>query len=134
MFQSESRSWNIKHLIDKTGYMKEAILLIHAFLGCDTVSRIYGISKDKITKFPKLFNICSDFPPMFYDDLSTKLNIQEAGQKLSLGLHNQVNIELLNTLRLKIFMGKFARKFVVNPEQLPPPTDSSKYHFFRVFH
>ena len=33
MFQSESRTSNIHHLIDKTGHMKEAILLIHEFLG-----------------------------------------------------------------------------------------------------
>ena len=49
MFQSKSRTWNIQHLIDKTGQMKEVILLINAFLGCHTVSRIYGIGKDKIS-------------------------------------------------------------------------------------
>ena len=54
MFQSESRTWNIQHLIDKTGHMKESILLTHAFLVCDTVSKSYDISKDKILKPPKV--------------------------------------------------------------------------------
>ena len=31
-------------------------------------------------------------------------------------------------------MEKFARNFVVKPEQLPTTAESSKYHFFRVFH
>ena len=54
MFQSKSRMWNIQHLIDKTGHMKESILLTHAFLGCDTVSKSYSISKGKILKPPKV--------------------------------------------------------------------------------
>ena len=82
MFQSESRTRNIHHLIDKTGHMKEAILLIQAFFGCDAVSRIYGIGKDKITKSPKLVNICCDVAPIFYNHLSSKLDIQEAAEKL----------------------------------------------------
>ena len=28
MFHSESRTWDIQHLIDKTGHLKETILLI----------------------------------------------------------------------------------------------------------
>ena len=67
MFPSESRMWNIQHLIHKTGHMEEVILLIHAFLGCDTVSRICGIGKNRITKSPKLVSICCDGAPIFYD-------------------------------------------------------------------
>ena len=52
------------------------------FFGCDAVSRIYGIGKDKITKSPKLVNICCDVAPIFYNHLSSKLDIQEAAEKL----------------------------------------------------
>ena len=31
-------------------------------------------------------------------------------------------------------MEKVAGKSVVKPELLPPPTDSSKYHIFQIFH
>ena len=65
IFQSESRTWNIQHLIHKTGHMIEVILIIHALLGCEAVFRIYGIGKDKITKSPKLVNICRDVAPIF---------------------------------------------------------------------
>ena len=60
------------------------------FLGCDTVSRIYGIGKDKITTSQK-FLYC-DVAPIFYNHLSPKLDIPEAGKKLLLGLYNRVNI------------------------------------------
>ena len=92
MFQSENRTSSIQHLIDKTGHMKEAILLIYGFLGCDTVSRIYCIGKDKRKKSPKLVNIYCDVASIFYNHLSTELNIQETKEKLLLGIHNRVNI------------------------------------------
>lgn len=82
IFQSENKTSNIQHLIDKTGHIKELILLIHAFLGCETVFRIYSIGKDKITKSPKLVNICFDVAQIFCNHLSSKLDIQEAGRKL----------------------------------------------------
>ena len=92
MFQSQNKTSNIQHLIDKTGHMKEAILLIYGFLGCDTVSRIYCIGKDKRKKSPKLVNIYCDVASIFYNHLSTELNIQETEEKLLLGIHNRVNI------------------------------------------
>ena len=92
MFQSENRTSNIQPSIDKTGHMKEAILLIYGFLGCDTVSRIYCIGKDKRKKSPKLVNIYCDVASIFYNHLSTELNIQETEEKLLLRIHNRVNI------------------------------------------
>ena len=104
LFQSESKMWNIQHLLHKIGQMNEAILSIHAFLGCNTVFRIYGIGIDKITKSPKLLNICCDLPPIFYNQLNSKLEIQEAGENLFFGLYNRANITSLKKLRHKIFI------------------------------
>ena len=116
MLQFESRTWNIQYLVDKTGHRKVAILLIHAFLGYDKVSRIYDTDKDKITRSPKLVNIRCDIAPVFYHHLFSKLDMQEAGEKLLLGLYNRVNIGSLNKLRHKIFMEKIAGKSLVKPE------------------
>ena len=69
--------------------MKEVMLLIRAFL---------GIGKDKITKSPKLVNICWDIAPILYNHLSSKLDLQKAVEKLLLGLYNLVNIRSLNKL------------------------------------
>ena len=80
LLQSESKTWNILHLLHKIGQMIEVILLLHAFLRCNTVFRIYGIGRDKIAKCPKLLNICCDLPPTFYNQLNSNLDIQEAGE------------------------------------------------------
>ena len=39
MFQSESKTWNIHNLIDKTGHMKKVILVIHVFHSLDATQR-----------------------------------------------------------------------------------------------
>ena len=93
MFQSESRTWNIQHLIAKTGHMKEAILLIHAFLGCDSFQNLWYWQRQKS---PKLVSICFDVAPIFYNHLFSKLDIQEAGERLLLGLYSRLNIGSLN--------------------------------------
>ena len=117
LFQSESKTWNIQHLLHKIGQMIEVTLLLHAFHRCNTVFRIYGIGRDKIAKSLKLLNICCDLPPTFYNQLNSKLDIQEAGENLFFGLYNRANITSLKKLRHKIFI----------KEQLPPTTDSPKY-------
>ena len=37
-------------------------------------------------------HICCDLPPIFYNQLNSKLDIQEAGENLFFGLYNRVNI------------------------------------------
>ena len=81
-------------------------------------------------KIPKDVNICCEVAPVFYNHPSSKLDVQEAGGKLLLDLYNRVNIGSLNKLERKIFMKKVVGKSVVELEQQPPPTKSSKYHFF----
>ena len=59
-------------------------------LGCDTVSRIYSFGEDKITTSQK-FLYC-DVAAIFYNHLSSKLDIPEVRETLLLGLYNRVNI------------------------------------------
>ena len=81
-------------------------------------------------KIPKDVNICCEVAPVFYNHPSSKLDVQEGWGKLLLDLYNRVNIGSLNKLEHKIFMKKVVGKSVVELEQQPPPTKSSKYHFF----
>ena len=52
---SKSRIWNIRKGKEKLGsYTCRHILFIHAMLGCDTTSRLYGLGKAVLfNKFPK---------------------------------------------------------------------------------
>ena len=48
IYQTTNRRWDTHHLVEMSGDLKHSVLLQHAFLGCDSVSRIFGIGKDKI--------------------------------------------------------------------------------------
>ena len=48
IYQTSNRCWNIHHLTEMTKNIKESILLQRAFLGCDTVYRIFGIGRNRI--------------------------------------------------------------------------------------
>ena len=114
--------------------MKDIILLTHAFLGCDTTSRIYGIGKDKIIRSTKLQEVCRDAADIFYSANATKEQVQEEGEMLLLNLLNRPTMASLNEARGKIFMEKVDGKQVVKPESLPPNVDEGTLHFYRVYH
>lgn len=68
--------------------MKEIILLIHAFLWCDTVSGIYGIGKGK-----------TEVASVFCNFMPSKSVMQEAGEKLLFSLYNRLNVGSLKKQR-----------------------------------
>ena len=134
VFQTQNRRWKIEDLIEKTGNLKTIILLVHAFLGCDTVSQIYGIAKNKIVKSQKLLSLCYDVYNVFYNSAATKAQVEKAGGRLLLGIFNKKGIQCINILRQKVFMEKVAGTTVVKPESLPPTKDSASQHSYRAFH
>ena len=128
--KTSERVWDIKCLV-ATG-MKDIFLLTHAFLGCDTTSRIYGIRKDKIIESTKLQEVCRDAADIFYSANATKEQVQMEGERLLLNLLNRPTMASLNEARGKIFMEKVDGKQVVKPESLPPNVDEGTLHFYSV--
>ena len=49
LLQGPTKIWDIQKLIKEVG-MQNLILLMHAFLGCDQTSRVFGIGKGKVWK------------------------------------------------------------------------------------
>ena len=133
VFQTQNRRWKIKDLVEKTDNLK-TISSCHAFLGCDTVSQIYGIAKNKILKSEKLLCLRYDVAGVFYNSVATKPAVEKAGEKLLLGIYNKKGIHCLNILRQKVFMEKVAGTTVVKPESLPPTKDSASQHIYCGFH
>ena len=79
------RIWNIKATKEKLGQdICSNILFIHAFLGCDTTSRLYGIGKGmSLSKF-KASSMFREQAKVFnYDSASTR-NVVDAGEKANL--------------------------------------------------
>ena len=128
--QDEAKCWHINDLIKGEG-LKEEILLIHAFLGCDQTSRLYRIPKDRVRKVPNLRLPSSETAKVFNAPSTTREEIETAGQRYHLQLLASEESSL-NALRKKLFMQKVGRQ-LVKPGALPPTTDAANQHCARVY-
>ena len=109
---------------------KRFLLLGHAFTGCDTVSSIYGFSKEKL--FERLCD-SSLFPQMeiFCDGESTKEDLQHAGLEIFQHLYKSPGTPL-STIRVHQF-NKQSKAGVIRPESLPPTDSAAIQHSLRAF-
>ena len=137
--QSSSKSHryvNINILKDSLGKtVCENILFVHAILGCDTTSRIYGIGKPVTLKV--IQNNDSSFlsvAKIFGKANSSQKSIENAGEKAVIALYKGKG-NSLDSLRLERFQEKLAvSKTYISPCALPPTSEANKYHSFRVYH
>lgn len=130
------RVWNIKAVKQHLGpAVCSHILFMHAILGCDTTSSVYGIGKGVALK---KFTISSDFreQAMVFDTHSASTtDVVEAGEKALVCLYNGKLGEGLNSLRYKRFCEKVATSTShVLPMSLPPTSAAAKFHSLRVYY
>lgn len=131
-----SRIWNVTKTVRSLGCrISENMLFAHAFLGCDTTSRLFGFSKGiAITKL----NSCDAFlreAKIFSQNQATHDMIEKAGTKIFLNLYSAKDGETLDTLRYRLFCEKANKSSShVRPEQLPPTNSAAKNHSYRVYH
>lgn len=128
--------WDIHLTKEKLGNdICQNILFIHAVLGCDTTSRLYGIGKGVSLKKYQTDGQFRQLATVFDDDSASKEAIAEAGEKALVILYNGNKDEKLDTLRMHKFHQKVATsvKFV-GPESIPPTSAAATYHSFRVYH
>ena len=114
------RLWKLKNVITILGReVCNAILLIHAILGCDTTSRVFSLGKGlALTRCVKDQEFCSDMM-LFVDPSVTKLQVEITGERLLLKLYGAKNEDSLDVLRVVQFHQKLASNDkVVKPENL----------------
>jgi hypothetical protein len=107
---------------------------IHAFTGCDTTSRIYGLSKEAVLK---LFRTSSEFRrviEIFNEAEPDKNEISTRGEQALILLNNGIPLEGLDILRFRKFTQKVCTsKTSVQVETLPPTTAAFLYHTLRTY-
>ena len=110
------------------------ILFIHAFLGCDTTSRLYDIGKGtSLSKF-KASSMFREQAKVFNSDSASTRDVVDAGEKALLLVYNGKLTDSLDSLRHKRFCEKVASKTShVKPQSLPPTSAAAKYHSLRVY-
>ena len=132
-----SRYWNIKLTKRALGIrVCENILFGHALLGCDTTSRVFGISKGvvlKLLKNDENFNVLAE---VFNRRFVTPEEVATAEERALVNLYTgSKRTDTLDQLRLQKFSQKVSSSIsCVQPQQLPPTSVAAKYHSLRVYH
>ena len=100
---AKARVWDIKQVKNDIGpFARKHILFLHAFLGCDTTSRIFGIGKGTILKKFNLSIALQQAANVFDSPISNHEEIASAGEKAFVALYNGKAEDSPNTLRFKV--------------------------------
>ncbi len=100
---------------------------MHAVLGCDTTSRLFGIGKGTALKSSGHFR---EQAKVFNESASSQ-DIIAAGEQVLVSIYNGKPGEILDSLRYK----RFCEKVATNTTQVQPQTlpAAAKYHSLRVY-
>ena len=97
---SKCRIWNVKQVKTELGsFVCKHILFLHAMLGCDTTSRLFGIGKGTILKKFKANVELQKAAEVFDSTLSTSSQIESAGERVPVVMFGGKSNESLNSLR-----------------------------------
>ena len=110
-----------------------SILLIHAYMGCDTTSGIFRKSKKLLMK---QHSILPPYVEKFYN-VSTRIgDLARAGEELMLSIYENKDHNSLDDLRYITFSKKVTSNtiHVVEAKSLPPTSACTYQHTLRVFH
>lgn len=129
--------FNITHLQEALGPMKEYMLFIHAFTGCDTTSCVHV--KGKSLPFEKLKRDDSlrKKVDVFNDKSSSPQEIADAGEAFMCVIYGGKQTDEINTLRYRLYLKTVAKQKIdgsFKMSVLPPTSEATKQHSFRVFH
>ena len=132
---AKQRIWAMKSVKTKLGTeLCSNVFFIHALLGCDTTSRVFGIGKGSALK---KFVDCSYFreqASVFNRTNASREDIIEAGERALVSLLNGRRGEKLDYLRYRKYCEKLAnRKVQVQPQNLPPTSAAAEKHSLRVY-
>ncbi|KAK6186307.1 hypothetical protein SNE40_008369 [Patella caerulea] len=109
-----------------------SLLFLHAFTGCDSTSRIFGIGKQ--SAFQKLLRTSSPLTGLakVFCSESNPSDVCAAGIKTALYLFGGKDSECIKTLRYRLLSTKIVTsKTFVTPEKLPPSESALKFHSLR---
>ena len=106
---------------------------VHAFTGCDTTSRIYGIGKGLVLKKAVKDSNFKTQAEVFMNT-SSPTDIETAGENEFKCVYNGKTNEDLDALRFRKFVQKVnTSKVVVQVQTLPPTKSAARYHSLRTY-
>ena len=131
LFTSKGR-YSIREIKDMlTDSEKQHILMCHAFTGCDTVSSIYGFSKEKLFSSLTSTNLLDDQLSVFLNAESTEEQIKQSGIEIFQYIYGSLGTPLAK-IRLHRY-NKQSKAGVIRPEGLPPTDSAAAQHSLRAY-
>lgn len=131
----KKRVWDIKNALVSLGdHVCSNILFVHAILGCDTTSHLFGIGKGVALKKVMNSEHFRSQAEVFGRRGSTKQQVEEAGMKSVVCIYNGASDDTLDNLRYRRFFEKTATATTtIHPRSLPPTSAAARYHSFRTY-
>lgn len=113
--------------------VREHILFIHAWSGCDTTSSPYNFGKKSILKIIPENNNVEALAREFVKCGASSETVGELGTKFFGLLYGGREAESLTSLRYSKYQAMISRSNVLKPELLPPTERAAYYHSLRVY-
>ena len=131
----KNRTWDIKVTQSELGADScNNILFIHAILGCDTTSRLYGLGKGLSLKRFTSSALFRDKSEQFCKKDATVDNVIDAREAALVCLYSGKEGDNLDGLRYAKFCDKVAtNKVHIRSQNLPPTSAAARYHSMRVY-
>ena len=132
-----TRAWDIKKTQADVGLnVCKHILFAHAFSGCDTTSRPFGVGKTATLK-----NIKEGNPAflkgadVFLSSSSDQKLLTQTGERLLVSLYKGKDTDTLDHLRLLRYHDKMSTGTKqIQPKNLPPTSAAATQHCLRVYY
>ena len=135
--RDQIRVFNINRLKECLGHqLCSKLLFIHAFTGCDTTSRIFGMGKKAFFKKSiKGDNVLESCALAFSKPGQTVDTIAEHGNQSMVLLFGGKQRDSLRSLRHSVLKKKVvSASSFVTPVRLPPTASATKYHSLRSYY
>ena len=109
------------------------LLFLHAILGCDTTSRVYGIGKvAALKKYANSLHFREQ--TKVFNSSSTVDDIVVAGENALVSLYRGKPGEKLDGMRYQRYCEKLAtNSSQIQPQNLPPMSAAAQHHSLRVY-
>ncbi len=134
--KKQLKVWNIRLVKGVLGNnICTNILFIHAVLGCDTTSRLFGIGKRVALKKALDSPYFCLQASVFSDEFAERTAIVSAGENSLVCLYGGKPEENLDILRYMRYCDKtMSTTSSVSISSLPPTSAAAKYHSLRVYY
>ena len=115
------------------GHVRNYLIFVHAFSGCDTTSAVYGRGKLLILKLLEKSKAAREEADVFFQKNVSPEAVFEDGRKIFAMLYGGKNSSSLTCLRYIKYMKKASSAANAKPESLPPTEQAAMFHVYRVY-